>query len=165
MSRCSISLPPAPQDKGGREGGKLWMDWVYLELTCFQFCHQGEWGKSEIIVSYWKYRLSHICMLEFYGQKFFFFFKGRTCSIWRFPGQGLNRSYSCQPIPQPQQHRIQATSATYTTVHGNTRSLTHWARPGIEPSTSWFLVGFFSTMPRQELPITLFFKKYKAYLF
>ena len=33
-------------------------------------------------------------------------------------------------------------SATYTTAHGNTGSLTHWARPGIEPTTSWFLVGF-----------------------
>ena len=29
-----------------------------------------------------------------------------------------------------------------TTVHGNAGSLTHWARAGIEPSTSWFLVGF-----------------------
>ena len=29
------------------------------------------------------------------------------------------------PTPQPQQHKIQAESATYTTAHGNTRSLTH----------------------------------------
>ena len=35
--------------------------------------------------------------------------------------------------------------------HGNAGSLTHWARPGIEPATSWFLVGFISTAPRQEL--------------
>ena len=27
--------------------------------------------------------------------------------------------------PQPQQHQIGATSATYTTAHGNTRSFTH----------------------------------------
>ena len=27
----------------------------------------------------------------------------------------------------------QLLSATYTTAHGSTRSLTHWARPGIEP--------------------------------
>ena len=33
-------------------------------------------------------------------------------------------------------------SATYTTAHGNTGSFTHWARPGMEPATSWFLVGF-----------------------
>ena len=40
---------------------------------------------------------------------------------------------------------------TYTTVHGNARSLTHWMRPGIEPATSWFLVRFVSTEPWQEL--------------
>ena len=33
-------------------------------------------------------------------------------------------------------------SAIYTTAHGNTGSLTQWTRPGIEPATSWFLVGF-----------------------
>ena len=40
--------------------------------------------------------------------------------------------------------RIQAMSETYTTAHGNARSLTHWVRPGIKPITSWFLVGFVS---------------------
>ena len=32
--------------------------------------------------------------------------------------------------------------ATYTTAYGNARSLTYGARPGIEPTTSWFLVRF-----------------------
>ena len=30
-------------------------------------------------------------------------------------------------------------------------SLTHWARPGIEPESSWILVGFVTTEPQQEL--------------
>jgi len=38
---------------------------------------------------------------------------------------GLNRSYSCWPTPQPQPHRIRATSVTYTTAHSNAGSLTH----------------------------------------
>ena len=29
---------------------------------------------------------------------------------------------------------------TITTAHSNARSLTHWARPGIEPTSSWMLV-------------------------
>ena len=45
-------------------------------------------------------------------------------------------------LRQSQQCGIRATSETYTTSHGNTRSLTHWAMPWIEPATSWFLVGF-----------------------
>ena len=40
------------------------------------------------------------------------------------------------------QHQIQATSAVYTTAQGNARSLTHWARPGIEPTSSWIQVKF-----------------------
>ena len=51
--------------------------------------------------------------------------------------------------------RIRATAAvssTYTTAHGHAGSLAHWARPGIEPATSGFLVGFISTAPRWELP-------------
>ena len=55
-------------------------------------------------------------------------------------------------MPQPQQLGIQVKSTTYTTAHGNTRSLTHWARPGIKPATSWILVGFVSPEPRQEFP-------------
>ena len=65
---------------------------------------------------------------------------------------GSYRSYRCQPTPQSQQRQIQATSVTYTTAHGNAGSLTHGARPGIEPATSWFLVGSVSTEPRRELP-------------
>ena len=36
-------------------------------------------------------------------------------------------------------------------AHGNAGSLTHWARPGIQPMSSWILVGFVSTAPRREL--------------
>ena len=45
--------------------------------------------------------------------------------IWKFPGLGSNRSYSCRPMPQPQQLEIQAVSTTYTIAHGNAESLTH----------------------------------------
>ena len=34
----------------------------------------------------------------------------------------------------------------------NTRSLTHWARPRIEPASSWMLIRFVSTEPQCELP-------------
>ena len=46
---------------------------------------------------------------------------------------------------------IWAMSATCTTVHGNARSLTHRARPRIEPVSSWILVRFLSTEPQWEL--------------
>ena len=62
----------------------------------------------------------------------FVFVLATYSGIWKFPGQGSNRSCSCRRIPQPRQHGIQAASETYTTAHGNTRSLTPWRRPGIE---------------------------------
>ena len=59
--------------------------------------------------------------------------------MWRFPGLGWNWSCSCRPTSQL---RIQVTPVTYTTAHGHIGSLTHWARPGIEPESSWILVRF-----------------------
>ena len=56
---------------------------------------------------------------------FFLFFLGHTCGIWKYPGKGSNQSCS----------------------HSNTRSLIHWAKPGIEPVSSWILVVFVSTVP------------------
>ena len=35
----------------------------------------------------------------------------------------------------------------YAGAHGNTRFLTHKARPGIEPKSSWILVRFVTTEP------------------
>ena len=44
--------------------------------------------------------------------------------------------------PQPQQGGIGAVSVIYTTAPGNARSLTLRMRQGIEPTSSWILVGF-----------------------
>ena len=75
-----------------------------------------------------------------------------TCGIWKFPGQGSNQSYICRPTPQPLQCQIRASSVTYTTVYGNARSLTYWARPAIKSASSWILVGLVTTEPQQEIP-------------
>ena len=56
---------------------------------------------------------------------------------------GLHHSHS--------QHRIQAASVTYTTADGHAASLTHWARPGMEPVSSWLQVRFVSGEPLWEL--------------
>ena len=79
--------------------------------------------------------------------------------MWKFSGYGSNQSYSCRPTPQPQQHRIQAASAsaTYTTAHGDTGSLPHWGGLGIESASSWILVGFITAEPQWELPPNAYF--------
>ena len=64
-----------------------------------------------------------------------FFFPGCTHGIWKFLGEVLKPNCSCD-LP---------------CSCSNARSLTHWAKPGIKPTTSWFLVGFVSTEPWLEL--------------
>ena len=70
---------------------------------------------------------------------FCFAFQGHTHDIWKFPGQGSNRSYSCwpmpqpQPQPQPQQCRIQDVSVTYTPAQGNAGSLSPDRGQGSNP--------------------------------
>ena len=55
-----------------------------------------------------------------------FFWRGAlNCSIWKLLNEGSYQSCSHRPMPQPEQCRIQATSATYAAAHGNPRSLTH----------------------------------------
>ena len=73
-----------------------------------------------------------------------FFFVCPHLGHMEVPRLGVKSELSCCPMPQPQQHSIRAVSTTYTAAHGNTGSLTHWARPGIKPATSRFLVGFVS---------------------
>ena len=55
-----------------------------------------------LISSYFVYTLFFLFL------SFFVLFQGHTSSIWRFPGQGSNSSYSCRPAPQPQQRGIWA---------------------------------------------------------
>ena len=41
------------------------------------------------------------------------------------PGLGVKSELQLRPIPQPQQHQIQAASVTSTAAYGNAGSLTH----------------------------------------
>ena len=43
--------------------------------------------------------------------------------------------------------------------------LTHWSRPGIEPVSSWILVGFVTSEPQQELPVSFSSFAYLTNLF
>ena len=68
---------------------------------------------------------------------FYFIFRALWKSIegtlWKFPGWGLKQSFSCRLMPWPQQLQIWAALVTYAAACSNARSLTHWARPGVEP--------------------------------
>ena len=65
-----------------------------------------------------------------------------------YEGPRLGRIGATAAAAMPQQRGIRSASATYTTAHSNAGSLTHPARLGIEPSSSWTLGGFVIAEPR-----------------
>ena len=75
-------------------------------------------------------------------------FLGPHLQHMKVPRLGVpNRS--CSHWPTPQHHGTRAASSTYTIAQGNTGSLTHWVRPGMEPASSWLLVSFVSAEPQR----------------
>ena len=89
----------------------------------------------------------------FFYFSFFCLFRAKPAAYGGYQPRGLIGAVAASL----QQCQIQAASATYITAHGNAGFLAHWERPGIKLATSWFLTGFVSTAPRQELPY-LYFK-------
>ena len=73
---------------------------------------------------------------------FFVLFRASPVAYGGSQAMGSNQSCSHWPTPEPQQCQIQAASVNYTTAHGNAGFLTHWAKPGIEPATSWLPARF-----------------------
>ena len=97
------------------------------------------------------HRYATVCLSVRFFVCVCFFSLGPHLQHMEVPRLGSNQSCSCQPTPEPQQHQIWAMSVTHNTAHRNAGSLTQWARPGIEPATSWFPVGYVSTAPLREL--------------
>ena len=87
------------------------------------------------------------------GSLFCFLFSFRVTTTAYGGSQARDRigSWSHQPTPQTQQCQTWAASVTYTIAHGNTGSLIHWVRPGIELTSSWILIVFSTAEPRWEL--------------
>ena len=93
----------------------------------------------------------------FFKTGIFLFFRA-TPTAYRSSQARGNQSCICQPTPQPQQYGIWAMSVTYTIAQTNVGSLNHWARPGIEPTSSWILVEFLITEPQWNSPKMEFLK-------
>ena len=92
------------------------------------------------------------------SQIFFFFLyfaisRATPAAYGGSQARGLIGAVATGPCHSHGNMGIQAVSTTYTTAHGNTRSLTHWVRPGIEPTTSWFLVGFVNHWATTGTPV------------
>jgi len=56
---------------------------------------------------------------------FLVFVRATSVAYGGSQARGTDQSYCCWPTPQPQPGETRVLSATYTTAHGNVRSLTH----------------------------------------
>ena len=73
---------------------------------------------------------------------FFFFLSFKAAPVGHGSSQARGWIGATASGPHHSHSRsIGTESATHTTAHG---TLIHWARPGIEPTSSWILVGFVS---------------------
>ena len=135
-----------------------------LRDTCFINCTLKKKKRRAstpvfFLILFWKLSFWAVAEVFFF---FFFFFFWSFCLFRAAPtayggsqargligvlAAGLHHSYS----------NATSASATYSTAPGNAGFLTHWARPEIEPTTSWFLVRFVSAVPRWEVPYLLRF--------
>ena len=136
----------------------MWRHCVMVLISTFLKTNEAEhslclWLLWQLLL--WKHFKIFPCFSFF----FFVFFSFSRAALKAHGGsqvRGLDRSCSRWPTPQSQQRQIQASSSTYTTAHGNTGSLTHWVRPGIEPATSWFLVRFIKHWATTGTPFPCF---------
>ena len=80
---------------------------------------------------------------------FFCLFRASLEAYGGSQARGQNGAVAAGLCHSPTRSRV--ASVTYTTAHGNDGTLTHWARPGIKPVSSWILVRFLSTKPLWEL--------------
>ena len=78
----------------------------------------------------------------------------------KFPDLESNQSCSCQPMPQPQQCQIQARLWPTPQLPATLDPLTHWARPGIEPLSSWILVRFVNRWTTMGTPVKFLSKRF-----
>ena len=104
----------------------------------------------------WQHQILNLLIHKRTPTIFFFFLllRAKKLHLWHMevPRLGVESALQLLAyIPLPQQCRIWATSGTCTAAHSNARSLTHKARQGIEPTSSWILVAFVTAESQWEL--------------
>ena len=101
--------------------------------------------------------LSRYCLFSLTGFFFFFSSLGPYPQLWKFQARGRIGAAAASLHHSHSNAKSELPLWPYTTAHSNTTSLTHWGRPGMERTSSWIQVVFFSAASQQELPFTGFF--------
>ena len=84
-------------------------------------------------------------MFFFFFFFLFFFFLGPHPQCIEVPRLGVESGLQLLAYTT-----IAMQDPSHTTAHGNTRSLTHWRKPGMEPESSWMPVKFVTLEPQRK---------------
>ena len=111
-----------------------------------------DWEKKFFFSFYWSKLIYKVVFGERIFFFFFFFLLFRATLVAFVTRLGVKAelqltAYTTATATQDPSH-----ICYYPTAHGNTGSLTHWARPWTEPASSWILVGFVNRWAMTETP-------------
>ena len=101
---------------------------------------------TKLLQHYWSY--SFLSSSSF----FFFFFLGQHLKHMEVPRLGVKVELQLPACSTHSNARSELHLQATPQLTATPGSLTHWARPGIEPASSWILVSFVSAAPQGELP-------------
>ena len=126
--------------------------------------HRGAWKKSsQGPFATWSFSWE-VCVLSFFTRSFLFFilffvfFKPTPVAYVSFHARGQVRASAACLHHSHSNARPEPCQWPTPQLNSNTRSLTHWWKPGIELASSLILVGFVTTEPQWEL-LFLFFRR------
>ena len=131
-------------------GADCWLIWLPVHLSLWRGDEPKSGSHPRVILP----SRGHVAVS---GDSFFFFFfclfRAAPAAYGSFQARGRIRGAAATLC-----HSLRNTGSEphlwpTPQLTGNTGSLTHWARPGIKPVSSWILVGFVTIEPRWELPI------------
>ena len=136
---CLCAVPWAFLGNGWRSGLAGWDLWRE-DLTQRTAGRGWIWEASKAPGAFFTRFCNFI--LDFWMFPFFvfknYYYYFLQLHLWhiKVPRLGVKLEMQMRPMPEPQQHGIQAASVTYIAACGNARSLTHWDKLGIEPMSS-----------------------------
>ena len=106
--------------------------WILLCLDDFLSSSINCWKGSVEVFNLHTYICMYVCV---YTHVLLFCFRPHLQHM-EVSGPGVKSELQLWSLPQPPQQQIWAASVIYAAACGNARSLTHWARPRIEPASS-----------------------------
>ena len=124
----------------------LWLLWIEIPKLLSK---SGKNGHSWLIPDENALSSYNLCLSILF---FKFLFRAATAAYGSSQARGWIGAPAAGLHLQPQQHRIQVTSVACAIACGKAWSLTHWARPGMEPASLWIPIGFLIHWTTKETP-------------